>query len=302
MTMDMTTHPTSESPDDLRQQHYNAAVVSCRRVHDSLLILRVRPDQHLPPFKAGQYTSLGLGAWEAGPVSTERPADVDGVLRGYFSLSSPLLDTSSGTLIEPEDDDALEFYIAQDETPLTRRLFALGEGDRLWMAGAAVGRYTLDGIDVRDDLLFIATGTGEAPHNRMLWELLRLGHDGRMASVVCCRRQADLGYREVHEQLAARHENYTYLPLTTREENGPRQHVQDLLLDGSLSRRSGMALNPASTRVYLCGNPAMIGRPRDENGRRTYPRPIGVIEILETRFGFRADRSGHPGNIHFEAY
>ena len=297
----MTTQSTGDRLGELRQQHYNAAVVSRRPVHDELLILRLRRDRPLPPFKAGQYTALGLGEWEAGPTDTGHPADTDGLLRGYFSISSPIV-TPDGALIETAAEDSLEFYIAQDGAPLSTRLFALRAGDRLWMAEATAGSYTLDGIGSRDDVLLMATGTGEAPHNRMIWELLRHGHDGRIASVVCCRRRGDLAYRELHEQLARRHASYRYLPLTSRDRPGPRRHIQDLLLDGTLSARTGIALEPATTRIFLCGNSAMIGRPHDEDGRTVYPEPPGVIEILETRFGFRADRPGRPGNIHFERY
>ncbi len=49
----------------------------------------------------------------------------------------------------------------------------------------------------------------------------------------------------------------------------------------------------------------MIGVPvKDrETGQRTYPRPVGVIEILERR-GFQADQpqAKIKGNIHFEEY
>jgi ferredoxin--NADP+ reductase len=67
----------------------------------------------------------------------------------------------------------------------------------------------------------------------------------------------------------------------------------------------GSKLNPEKTHVYLCGNPAMIGAPFKhlETGVRTYPKPEGIIELLESR-GFNADLGhGHaPGNIHFEEY
>ena len=42
-------------------------------------------------------------------------------------------------------------------------------------------------------MLFLATGTGEAPHNYMLWELLRRGHTGRILSACCVRYRRDLG-------------------------------------------------------------------------------------------------------------
>ena len=49
----------------------------------------------------------------------------------------------------------------------------------------------------------------------------------------------------------------------------------------------------------------MIGTPIKDKvtGARTYPTPVGVIELLEKR-GFRIDEHQlkMPGNIHFEEY
>ena len=49
----------------------------------------------------------------------------------------------------------------------------------------------------------------------------------------------------------------------------------------------------------------MIGVPvKDQTtGQRTYPQPVGVVEILEKR-GFQADQANVKvkGNIHFEEY
>ena len=49
----------------------------------------------------------------------------------------------------------------------------------------------------------------------------------------------------------------------------------------------------------------MIGVPvKDKTtGARTYPQPLGVIEILERR-GFQADNAAAKlkGNVHFEEY
>jgi ferredoxin--NADP+ reductase len=54
-------------PDDwaeLRKKYYNATVLSLRRPHEELMTLRVRPDFKLPDHKPGQYSTLGMGAWE----------------------------------------------------------------------------------------------------------------------------------------------------------------------------------------------------------------------------------------------
>jgi ferredoxin--NADP+ reductase len=72
-----------------------------------------------------------------------------------------------------------------------------------------------------------------------------------------------------------------------------------------MEQRLGQPLDPARTHVYLCGNPKMIGVPvkNRETGAREYPKPLGVIEILEGR-GFEADNAAAKlrGNVHFEEY
>jgi ferredoxin--NADP+ reductase len=82
-------------------------------------------------------------------------------------------------------------------------------------------------------------------------------------------------------------------------------YIQDLIESRELDDHAGVKLDPATTHVFLCGNPKMIGVPvRDkETGAATYPQPKGVIEVLEAR-GFRADVSSQKfrGNIHFEEY
>ena len=54
----------SEEITRLREDHYNATVISIRRIHGDLMILRVLPDQGPIKFQPGQYTLLGLGVWE----------------------------------------------------------------------------------------------------------------------------------------------------------------------------------------------------------------------------------------------
>ncbi len=62
-----------------------------------------------------------------------------------------------------------------------------------------------------------------------------------------------------------------------------------------------MTIDPASTHVYLCGNPAMIGIPEDADGELVFPEPVGAVQLLTER-GFILDRRRQPGNIHFEEY
>jgi ferredoxin--NADP+ reductase len=211
-------------------------------------------------------------------------------------------------------NDWLEFYIVlvrdtgQPKAPaLTPRLFMLREGDRLHMGEKITGHFTLEGVKPDDTVVFLSTGTGEAPHNYMLWELLARKHPSRVLSACCVRYKRDLGYLGIQRQLAERHPNYTYLPLTTREPDnaGGKVYIQDLITSGELEQRLDVPLDPARTHVYLCGNPKMIGVPEKDRvtGQLTFPNPTGVIEILTGR-GFQLDRPAQKvrGNVHYEEY
>lgn len=308
---------TPEQIAELRKKKYNATVVRLVKTHSDLMLLRVRPDYPRPVHKPGQYTSLGLGFWEPRHPGCQeeqlQPGDEQRLARRAYSISCGLLD-DDGELLDIDHTDWLEFYIVlvrdseRPEPPaLTPRLFMLREGDRLFLGEKITGHFTLDPVQPDDTVLFLGTGTGEAPHNYMLWDLLRRGHTGRILSACCVRYKRDLAYLSIHEQLMARYPNYTYLPLTTREKEnaGQKVYIQDLLTSGELETRLSRHLDPAHTHVFLCGNPKMIGVPgKDrETGDRVYPQPPGVVEILERR-GFQVDQPNIKlkGNIHYEEY
>jgi ferredoxin/flavodoxin---NADP+ reductase len=301
---------------ELRRTKYNATVIHLRKPNPDLMIVRVRPDFPLPVHKPGQYTTLGLGWWEPRfpGCQEEAPADDESkVIRRSYSISHPVLG-DDGRLQSP-DVDWLEFYIVlvRDTEPpqrppaLTPRLFLLREGDRLYLGEKITGYFTADPVKPGDTVLFLSTGTGEAPHNYLSWELLRRGHQGKILSACCVRYRRDLGYLDMQQELVRRYPNYTYLPLTTREADTVHHkvYIQDLITSGQLEERLGAPLDPARTHVYLCGNPKMIGVPtRDrDSGAWTYPEPTGVIEVLARR-GFQVDRPQDKikGNVHFEEY
>ena len=309
---------TPEMIADLRKKKYNATVVSLVKLHSDLLVMRVRPDHPRAAHKAGQYVILGLGFWEPRMPGCQEEildaVDEPKVARRSYSISHAILDDNR-RLLTPEQMDWLEFYIVlmresgKVQAPaLTPRLFMLREGERLFLGEKITGAYTLDPVSPDDTVLFLGTGTGEAPHNYMLWELLRRGHRGRILSASCVRYRRDLAYLAMHQELMALYPQYTYVPLTTREpdvHDTGKVYVQDLILNGSLERQLGAPLDPERTHVFLCGNPTMIGVPDKDRitGAKVYPQPAGVIEILERR-GFRADQANikFKGNIHFEEY
>jgi len=283
--------------DELAEHYYNATITHFEPTHSDLWRLRVRPDlgdtSHMP----GQYATLGLGYWE--PLDDKWLK----MIRRSYSISSPMFD-EHGYLSNHAADDELEFYIvlvAPTDTnvpALTPRLALKRPGDRIFLGSKVAGRYTLAPvIDPMRTCVFFSTGTGEAPHNAMVTELLRKGHRGPIVSAVTVRQWADLGYRAEHEDLVAHYPNYHYLPLPTREADLPKQYLQDVITNKTLETQFGIALDPATTDVFLCGNPAMIGLPEDGE----YPETTGVIEILEGK-GFTLDKRGEPGNIHYEEY
>lgn len=300
---------------ELRGRHYNATLVRVIRCNEALRIVRVKPDRGALPFVPGQYTTLGLGYWEprAGEVQPEvlPSGQREKLILRAFSFSHSVLADDGARLLEPHEAAFHEFYItlvrqgsSGRPATFTPRLFLLEDGDRLFINERVTGHYTLDPVGVEDDVVFAATGTGEAPHNAMIWELLRRGHRGRIVSIVCVRHRADLGYARLHERLPALFPSLRVFALTTREpENAARKmYIQDFLESGALERELGWKLDPERAHAYLCGNPAMIGLPRLQDGRPVYPQPRGMFEILESR-GFRANYKKHAlGRIHFEEY
>ena len=306
--------PAAEDIRSLRDANYNAAVNMIKQVHEDLRIMRIITDQRFPPFQAGQYVALGLGDWEprVTGVDEERlgPLKKHRLIKRAYSISCSLFHPS-GNLVRVTDCPYLEFYVSLirhselGPPALTPRLFALKEGDRLFVESHAAGRYTLEGVDDDDNLLFLATGTGEAPHNAMIADLLVGSHRGRIASAVSVRHQKDAAYHVAHKELARRYPNYKYLVSTTREPENldtshPRlcgkRYLQDLAASGELEQLTSIPLDHAQTHVFLCGNPAMIGI---EQGGRIVPG--GMVEALTLR-GFRLDEPHSRGNIHTEHY
>ena len=306
---------TTDEIAELRRS-YNATVVSLQLPNEDLMIVRVRPDGGVKPHRPGQYSTLGMGFWEPRVSGCQdeipRPGEEKKLIRRAYSISCSILD-EQGNLPDRETQEWLEFYIvlvrhADKAAPaLTPRLFMLTQGGRLFLGAKIAGHYTLEPVKPTDNIVFLSTGTGEAPHNYMLWELLRNHHQGKILSACCVRYRRDLAYLPIQQELTRRYPNYTYLSLTTREADnaGNKVYIQDLITSGRLEERLGEALDPALTHVYLCGNPKMIGAPGIDKatGGPVYPQPPGVIEILSKR-GFQMDQPSlkSKGNIHIEEY
>lgn len=299
-----------EGDEALRRQHYNAALTHIRAHNEDLWVMRVRSDEPIEPFAAGQYTTLALGYWE--PRADDAVDDISSgqrekLARRSYSVSSSIVD-EDGNLVEANPQD-VEFYIVkvrpgEQEIPaLTPRIFLKGVGDRIFMGRKFTGHYTLEGVRPTDNIVFLSTGTGEAPQNKMTAELLRREHEGTILNVVCVRYRADLAYVEQQAIVEERYPLYRYVSLTTREpENeGKKVYIQDMITSGQLEAELGAPLDPTTTHVYLCGNPSMIGLPKWVDDDIVFPETVGVCQLLHER-GFTIDQRKQRGNVHYEEY
>lgn len=295
---------------ELEREHYNATITAFDTAHNELWRIRIKPDRETVAHRAGQYCSLGLGYWEPRADDAVDPGmkkKRSKLVRRSYSISSPVFD-SHGYLADPVEMDDIELYIvwvqADDERipGLTPRLALKHVGDRLYLGPKVAGRYTIRPvIDPGAPVLFCATGTGEAPHNAMVVELLRKGHHGPILSAVSVRYRSDLAYQDEHRRLQERFDNYRYVAMPTREPDVPKRYLQDLIEDGTLEETLGTSLDPERAHVFLCGNPAMIGLPTWEGDQPVFPETKGVVELLSER-GFTPDRRGVDGNVHYEEY
>ena len=301
---------STEGDEALRRQHYNATFTHIRAHNEDLWVMRIRSDEPIDPFKAGQYTTLALGYWE--PRADEANDEISSgqrekLARRSYSVSSSIVD-DEGNLVEANPQD-VEFYIVkvrpgEEEIPaLTPRIFLKTVGDRIFMGRKFTGHYTLEGVRPTDNVIFLSTGTGEAPQNKMTDELLRREHQGKILNVVCVRYRSDLAYTEQQAIVEERYPVYRYLTLTTREpENeGKKVYIQDMITSGQLESELGAPLDPATTHVYLCGNPSMIGLPKWVDDDIVFPETVGVCQLLHER-GFTIDQRKQRGNVHYEEY
>jgi len=216
----------------------NASIVEREDVSPSIMRIRVRPDDGVPPFRPGQYFALGL--------------TIDGrLLQRPYSTASPAGETA-----------ALELLIRLvPHGELTPRLWQLGIGARVRL-GRPKGLF---GADPGDDRrrMFIATGTGVAPLLSMLESGLREAADRdparRPILVHGVARAHDLAYRARLESLATRG-RIVYLAAASRPGDpanagwsGATGRVDGLLPE--LLRDH--AADPAATVAFVCGNPSM---------------------------------------------
>jgi CDP-4-dehydro-6-deoxyglucose reductase len=131
------------------------------------------------------------------------------------------------------------------------RLSRLRPGDRLEVE-APLGGFGYHEDDYRP-IVMVATGTGIAPLRSMLAQMLASGDTPPIDLYWGGRTQAALYLHGELTRLAAEHEDFRYVPVLSRADDGwqgARGYVQDAVLSEhpDLSEHA----------VYLCGSPMMI--------------------------------------------
>lgn len=215
-------------------------VLSVHRWTSTLFSFTMTRPAHFK-FTAGQFARIGLKAGD------------DLVVRAYSIVSSPF-------------DETLEFFsIVVPDGAFTSNLQHLQVGDELYLEKIPYGFLTLARyqLPLPQDLWLLGTGTGLAPFLSMLQDFETWHKYQQINLVYSVRTEAELAYAERIEEIAAvfgeGHQGFRFIPVITRDPNAPlHERLPVLIANGALEQAAGLALNPASSHVMLCGNPQMV--------------------------------------------
>jgi len=261
----------------------NARVVKRNAICEHMMILRVAPvGWEIPDFKPGQYAMVGLSSSaprlnESGIVEGN-PGEEKFITRSYSAASLP------------SQKEYLEFLITLvPEGALTPRLFALRDGDMLWLSKNMSGFFTLEKVPDDTNILILATGSGLSACMGMI-RSIEPASKRKVALVHGSRFSCELAYREELEARTQANSHFVYIGCISRPETeatewqGPTGYIQDVLKSGLIERRWGFQRSPEHTHIFVSGNPAMC----DE------------VSHMASEEGFTEQTYKTEGNLHLE--
>lgn len=266
---------------DIDLEALNAVLQQKIEVAPGLCIFRVAPlGWELPDFRPGQYCPLGLPpSAPRVPYSEaeEKTVDKQMLIKRPYSIAS-----------SSSQKEYLEFYIKMvPNGALTPRLFALRNGDRLWMREKVFGMFTLDDFPTDKNVIFFATGTGLSPYMSMLRSHLMLNSGRKWAVVHGALNSWDLGYRDELTLMQRLCPELVYIPMISAPEKeavpwqGKVGFLDHAWKNKYVDREWGMKVSPENTIIFLCGHPLMIS---------------GMEQLLIKR-GFEPHSKRDPGSI-----
>ncbi|MBI1194832.1 MAG: ferredoxin--NADP(+) reductase [Gammaproteobacteria bacterium] len=247
----------------MSEEWIQGTVVENVRWTEQLHSLRIEAD--IAPFTAGQFTRLAL--------------DVDGerIARPYSLVNAP-------------DIRPLEFYfITVPHGPLSQRLYALNEGDFVWVAKRPAGHFTLTNVSSAKTLWLLSTGTALGVFLSILrtqepWERFE-----RVVLVHGVRTSDEQTYLELLAEIGAAHPGRFHVIHSVTRPGGasqPENRITTMIQDGRLEAEAGARLDPESCQIMICGRPEMVS---------------DTLHLLEKR-GLAKNRSLTPGQITTEKY
>ncbi len=270
----------------MEENQLNAVILRRVEVAPGLIILTVRPNGWvLPDFDPGQYAVLALPGsarrTELSDPEPEAPAPDKLIKRAYSIASSS------------KEKEYVELYITLIRSgSLTPRIFALKEGDGIFLGEKFKGMFTLEQVPEQSNIVMVATGTGIAPYMSMIRTEYKERPNRRFAVFHGARHSWDLGYRAELSTLAYYFKNFAYLPIISRHEDekegwtGHAGYVQDLWRKKTLESIWGVQPKPDDTHVFICGAPAMA-------------EEMSQLLLAE---GFREHKKKEPGQVHLERF
>ncbi|PJA54138.1 MAG: ferredoxin--NADP reductase [Candidatus Marinimicrobia bacterium CG_4_9_14_3_um_filter_48_9] len=267
-------------------QELNAKIAQKIEVAPGLIILRIVPDGWtLAEFEAGQFAVIGLPGASPRYLYSESEGtvpDPDKMIRRAYSIASSSV-----------NKEFIEFYITLvGSGALTPRIFALQQGDPIYLSPKITGMFTMSKVPEDKNLVLISTGTGLAPYMSMLRSALPGDGKRRFSVIHGARHSWELGYRSELITIERICPNVDYFTIISRPDSekikwgGFTGYVQDIWTRGHLAETWGYDPTPDNTHVFLCGNPKMI----DD------------VCVILGRDGFKEHTKKEPGEIHFERY
>ena len=275
------------------------ATVEVIKARPTERVIRVVPDGPKIRYVAGQYGSLGLGS-DRQPTTT--------VIKRPYSLSSSIVDLPTGALIDHQEVPYYEFYFNRVENglghePLTPKLFGLRNGDRIFCGSKIVGYYTAEHMSPDTSaVLLIGSTTGESANNALVNHLLRERQGIRICHVTVGPGGWESLYRAEHEFVMGRWPSYRYHTVCGPSYRLIEGRMAGWLRDAEASTQElGFILQPETTHVFLCGDPAMIGAPKKKGGWKYESPDHGLIALLQ-RAGFALCTRFARGQVDYETY
>ncbi|MGF1758141.1 ferredoxin--NADP reductase [Photobacterium sagamiensis] len=212
-----------------------AEVINNRHWNNDLFSLVLRAN--IEPFKAGQFTKLGL--------------EINGkmIQRAY-------------SFVNPPSDNQIEVYATRvADGLLSPRLHALKAGDTVFVSARANGYFTLNEIPDSEHLWMLATGTAIGPYLSILREQEVWKRFRKIVLIHAVRFASDLSYQAEINALKEQYPDQLIVQPFVSREPAPLSlpgRIPQAIADGMLERHVGLPLDPTRSQVMLCGNPEMV--------------------------------------------